>query len=141
MNNFDLNKYFFEHNLKPTPQRLTIAEYLLNTTSHPTAEEIYQAVAKKLPMPISLATVYNSLDILVKVGIIKEVFTEPNKVRYDKNITNHHHFVNTQTGEIIDVEPYELLSEQLVENYLLKNPKQKFKITNYHITFYGELVE
>ncbi len=141
MDNLNLQQYFIDHNLKPTPQRLTIAKFLLSTDTHPTAEEIHKAISNELPTPISLATVYNSLEALVKVGIIKEVLTEPNKVRYDKNITNHHHFINTKTGEILDIEPYELISKELIENYLLKNPKQKFKVSNYHITFYGQVEE
>jgi Fur family transcriptional regulator, iron response regulator len=118
--------------VKPTPQRVVIAEYILGTDCHPTAEQILEAVAERLPVQLSRATVYNTLKTLVDAGVIIEVFTEPGRARYDANITDHHHFVDVKTGRILDI-PAELvpkLQEQL---------GSKFKVHNYTITFYGEV--
>ncbi|MFA6213002.1 MAG: transcriptional repressor [Candidatus Obscuribacterales bacterium] len=120
------------HGVKPTPQRMVIAEYLLNTLDHPTAEEVMTAVTGKLPVALSRATVYNTLNSLKDAGVIREVFTEPGKVRYDANLFNHHHFVDVKTGQILDV-PVEKV-EQL-GNLLDK----KFKVHGVQVTFYGDL--
>jgi Fur family transcriptional regulator, iron response regulator len=118
--------------VKPTPQRVVIAEYIIGTDCHPTAEQILEAVADRLPVQLSRATVYNTLKTLVDAGVIIEVFTEPGRARYDANITDHHHFVDVKTGRIVDI-PAELvpkLQEQLGD---------KYKVHNYTITFYGEV--
>lgn len=128
----DIEELLNSHGVKPTPQRAVIAEFLVGTCSHPTADEIFQAVADKLPVPLSRATVYNTLGTLVSAGVIKEVFTEPGKARYDANITEHHHFVDVKTGKIIDVEP-EMI------NRLNLSQLPNMKVHSYHITFFGEL--
>ncbi|HEY9717338.1 MAG TPA: Fur family transcriptional regulator [Trichormus sp.] len=121
-----------KHGVKPTPQRAVIAEYLVNTHCHPTADEVFQAVAGKLPVPLSRATVYNTLNALVEAGFIKEVVTEPGRARYDANITEHHHFIDVKTGQVIDVDP------ELVSQIKLKLGEQ-FKVHHFHVTFYGEV--
>jgi Fe2+ or Zn2+ uptake regulation protein len=120
------------HGVKPTPQRMVIAEYLLNTLDHPTAEEVMTAVTGKLPVALSRATVYNTLNSLKDAGVIREVFTEPGKVRYDANLFNHHHFVDVKTGQILDV-PVEKVEQ------LGKLLDKKFKVHGVQVTFYGDL--
>jgi Fur family transcriptional regulator, iron response regulator len=118
--------------VKPTPQRIVIAEYLLNTLDHPTADEILVAVSDKLPVALSRATVYNTLKSLKDAGVIREVFTEPGTVRYDANLFNHHHFVDVKSGQILDV-PVEKV-EQL--GMLLD---KKYKVHSVQVTFFGDL--
>src|SRR4051812_31537520 len=96
--------------VKPTPQRVVITEYILGTESHPTAEQIMEAVADKLPVACSRATVYNTLNTLVQAGVIQEVYTEPGPARYDANVSEHHHFVDRKTGKIFDI-PKELVPQ------------------------------
>ncbi len=118
-----------------TPQRLVIAEYLLNTDCHPTAEQVFDAVANALPVQLSKATVYNTLNMLVEAGVIQEVYTEPGGcARYDANTMRHHHFVDTRTGRVYDI-PFEQVPT------LEKSLDGKFKVTNYTVTFYGERAE
>ena len=121
--------------VRPTPQRVVITEYLLNTQCHPTAEQVLAAVADALPVSLSKATVYNTLNALVEAGVIQEVYTDPGGcARYDANITRHHHFVDTRTGRIYDI-PFEDVPT------LEKSLEGKFKINNYTVTFYGERVD
>jgi Fur family peroxide stress response transcriptional regulator len=120
--------------VKPTPQRVVITEYIMNTDCHPTADQILDAVAEKLPVSLSRATVYNTLKALVDAGVIIEVLTEPGRVRYDANTEEHHHFVDVKTGRIMDI-PAELVPE------LSRKLGDKFKVHNYHVTFYGEIDE
>ena len=130
----ELEELLIKKGVKPTPQRMVIADYLLHTFSHPTADEVMAAVENRLPCALSRATVYNTLNCLVEAGVIQEVFTEPGKTRYDANVSDHHHFVDRKTGRILDV-PAELvpkLNEQL---------GSKYKVHSYQVTFYGELEE
>lgn len=120
--------------VKPTPQRVVITEFLLGTTSHPTADQVLEAVADRLPVQLSRATVYNTLNALVEAGVIQEVFTEPGPARYDANVSDHHHFVDVKSGKILDI-PAELVPD------LTKKLGGKFKIHNFQVTFYGEVAE
>ena len=119
-----------EKGLKLTPQRVVIADFLIHTASHPTADEIWQAVQDRLPC-ISRATVYNTLNALVDAGVIVAVSTEPGKTQYDANLSPHHHFIDTKTGQIHDI-PWERV-EQLCEGL-----GPEYKVRDYQITFYGE---
>lgn len=132
MNPVNIEKLLSSHGVKPTPQRAVIAEFLFSTDTHPTAEEVLSAVEGKLPVALSRATVYNTLNALVEAGVIKEVFTEPGRTRYDAKTHDHHHFVDVKSGRIIDVEPEQIPALQVELG-------DKFKIKGYHITFYGDL--
>jgi Fe2+ or Zn2+ uptake regulation protein len=118
--------------VKPTPQRVVIADYLLQTDSHPTADEVLSAVSEALPVALSRATVYNTLNTLKEAGVIKEVLTEPGRVRYDANISHHHHFVDVKTGKIVDIpaDKVEAIGELLGVHY---------KVHGFQVLFYGEL--
>ena len=118
--------------VKPTPQRVVIADYLLQTNSHPTADEVLSAVSGALPVALSRATVYNTLNALKEAGVIKEVLTEPGRVRYDANVSHHHHFVDVKTGNIIDIpaDKVEAIGQLLGDQY---------KVHGFQVLFYGEL--
>ncbi|MDZ4835853.1 MAG: transcriptional repressor [Candidatus Melainabacteria bacterium] len=118
--------------VKLTSQRLVITDYLMQTHDHPTADEVLAAVAEKLPMALSRATVYNTLNALVEAGVIREVLTEPGRTRYDANTSEHHHFVDINSGKIIDI-PQEMLPN--IEKAL----GEKYKVRSYTVTFYGDL--
>jgi len=92
---------FLRHfNITPTQQRLQIAQLLLSKAQHLSADDI---LAKLKPL-VSKATVYNTLGLFVEKGLIKQVIVDPTKVFYDSNISNHHHFYNVDTGELIDID-------------------------------------
>ncbi len=88
--------------LKLTPQRLAILEYLEGNNSHPSAEDIYKALRKNFPS-ISFATVYNTLEILVKKGYVKELNIESSRKRFDPFTHPHHHFFCKNCKKIIDI--------------------------------------
>ncbi len=133
---FDIEQLLNDHGVKPTPQRAVITDFLVHTHSHPTADDVFAAVADKLPVPLSRATVYNTLSILVDHKVIQEVFTEPGKARYDANLSDHHHFVDSSTGEVIDVclENIAHLPVSLTNDFL----DGKFELEGYQITFFGK---
>jgi Fe2+ or Zn2+ uptake regulation protein len=122
------------HGVKPTPQRVVITQFLVDAakeSGHPTAEEVLTAVADALPVPMSRATVYNTLNTLVQAGVLREMATEPGRARYDANLADHHHFVDVKTGKILDI-PWEHVSQ------LCESLGEEYQIKDYQITFYGE---
>lgn len=121
--------------VRPTAQRVVITEYLINTDCHPTAEQVFDAVVDALPVPLSKATVYNTLHTLVESGVIQEVYTEPGgSARYDANVERHHHFVDRKNGRVYDV-PFDAVPA------LETSLQGKFKVSGYTVIFYGECVE
>ncbi|MBA3857006.1 MAG: transcriptional repressor [Cyanobacteria bacterium PR.3.49] len=129
----DVEELLKTHGVKPTPQRMVIAEFLLDTHSHPTADDVFQAVKDKLPVSLSRATVYNTLNALVAKGVIQEVTTEAGRVRYDANMSDHHHFVDIETGTVIDI-PAETLNQIKLEL------GDQYKVRSFHVTIFGEVV-
>jgi len=98
---------FHDRQVRCTPQRYTILDYLLRSRVHPTAEEIYSAINKRDPRA-SLATVYNSLHAMSKAGLIREVTVEGHAVRFESNTDKHHHFVCDKCGRVEDVDWFEI---------------------------------
>jgi Fe2+ or Zn2+ uptake regulation protein len=94
---------------------------------------VFQAVKTKLPVSLSRATVYNTLNALVAAGVVQEVTTEAGRVRYDANMSDHHHFVDIETGDVIDI-PAETLNQIKLEL------GDKYKVRSFHVTIFGEVV-
>ncbi|MFP4474709.1 MAG: Fur family transcriptional regulator [Desulfatibacillaceae bacterium] len=76
--------------LRMTRQRKVILEELADVTTHPTADQVYVLVRKRLPH-ISLATVYRNLEVLSEVGAIKKLDLGGTQRRYDGDTSEHHH--------------------------------------------------
>ncbi len=86
-----------------TPQRQHVYNVLLEKRDHPTVEEVF--LRAKLGMPeISMATVYNCLDALVKCGLIRHVHLDRAATRYCPNMKEHCHFYCDECGGIFDVD-------------------------------------
>ena len=85
-----------------TPQRVAIVNYVLNTDSHPSAEELHAVIRKKHPM-VSLATVYKTLELLKNRGMIREL-DFPKGARYDSNMNEHINLVCIRCGRIDDLD-------------------------------------
>lgn len=74
-----------------TEQRLAIYEYLRSVNTHPTVEEIHEAIRARFPQ-MSLATVYNAVDSLAEVGLIRRLSRGSGSTRYDGETSPHAHF-------------------------------------------------
>ncbi|MDH3270244.1 MAG: transcriptional repressor [Gemmatimonadota bacterium] len=85
-----------------TPQRAAVFTYLVNTESHPTADEVYSAVQELLPT-ISLATVYKSLETLVGCGLAVKLTFADHSARYDGRTDPHHHARCLVCGRVMDL--------------------------------------
>ncbi|MDF2612829.1 MAG: ferric uptake regulator, Fur family [Clostridia bacterium] len=91
-----------EHNLKVTPQRLSIFKTLRSTTAHPSAETIYTSLHDEYPT-MSLATVYKTLDALVKQGLIQQLNLGEDSYRYDADTLSHPHIKCTVCHKVADM--------------------------------------
>ena len=85
-----------------TRQRVAIYEYLRSTDSHPTAEQVVGAVRGRLPR-VSLATVYNGIDSLVSIGLVRRIARGASPARYDAGTDEHAHFRCSACDQIRDV--------------------------------------
>ena len=88
--------------LRVTPQRFAVYANLLERTDHPTVEQLLLDLNQAGPVS-SQATVYNSLQALREVGLVREVLLEEGVVRYDANVDPHHHFRCHRCGHIEDI--------------------------------------
>lgn len=84
-----------------THQRQVILEELRRTRSHPTADEVYEIVRKRLPR-ISMGTVYRNLEILSQCGEIQKLQPGRVQMRFDGNPKVHYHITCTGCGRILD---------------------------------------
>ena len=90
--------------LKVTEQRIAMIKLLFkNGSAHFTAEDIYEEVNKKR-IKISLATIYNCLNQFKEFGIIKAIKVSSDKIYFDTNLKDHHHFFCVKSSKLIDVE-------------------------------------
>ncbi|MGV6858184.1 MAG: Fur family transcriptional regulator [bacterium] len=91
-----------------TRQRVDIGTCLLGEDRHVTADQVLLEVHSKIGADVSKATVYNTLGLFARKGLLKEVVVDPNRLVYDTNTSEHHHIYNVDTGMLQDVDKNEL---------------------------------
>jgi Fur family iron response transcriptional regulator len=97
--------------INATAQRIAICRFVLCDAEHPSAEDVKLWVDQNFPK-MSLATVYNTLRILVEAGLLRELrLPHSEAVLYDNNLTAHYHFLDEETGELLDVDPADIRLE------------------------------
>ena len=96
--------------LRPTKQRLKICEVLFNRekTFHFTINDLAKNISEQLNEKISLATVYNTVHAFKDKGYLKEISIDSDKSYFDTNISSHHHFFDTKTNELIDIDSHKI---------------------------------
>ncbi|MEW6062858.1 MAG: transcriptional repressor [Nanoarchaeota archaeon] len=117
--------------MKMTSQRQEILNYVKSVKSHPTAEDVYKEVRKKLSR-ISPGTVYRNLQILKKNGLILEIDTAE-KAHFDGDLTEHHHFMCSKCGRILDL--MARLPKRFVED--VKDNYKGVRVDNAVVNFNG----
>jgi Fe2+ or Zn2+ uptake regulation protein len=120
-----------EHHIQPSAQRLAVAEYVLFTDAHPSADKVFAEVRSRVPM-ISRATVYNTLNLLVRKGLLRQLVLAEGRVAFDPHLAPHHHFVDETTGAIHDI-PWDAIDVRKVES--LKG----VKVREYQVIVRGTL--
>ena len=100
------------HGITPTQQRVDIAEILFTRAQHLSADQVLEVVNQDQAL-VSKATVYNTLGLFARKGLVREVIVDPSKVFYDSNVEAHHHFYNVDTGTLIDIDDEDIRLENL----------------------------
>ena len=115
--------------LRPTKQRLKICEALFNRddTFHFTINDLAKSISNELNEKISLATVYNTIHAFKNKGYLKEISINSDKSYFDTNTTNHHHFFDEDTNELIDCD------DQIVETPKIKKNISGKKINSVEV--------
>lgn len=100
--NQDLIDRLERHDIRASAQRLAIAQYVLSTSEHPSADQVWVRVKADFPM-VSRATVYNTLQLFTEKGLLKQLVLAEGSVVYDPKVEPHHHFVDDESGAIEDI--------------------------------------
>jgi Fur family iron response transcriptional regulator len=98
----DVASVLKNHGINPSAQRVAVAEYVLHTADHPSADEVWARVKKHFPH-ISRATVYNTLHLFVAKGLLRQLVLTEGRVVFDPKTDDHHHFIDEDSGRIHDV--------------------------------------
>ena len=122
-----------EHGIQPSAQRVVVGEYVLFTEEHPSADQVWARVKKTFPL-LSRATVYNTLNLFVEKGLLRQLVLAEGKVVFDPNIESHHHFIDESTGIIHDV-PWHALEVRKVD------PLKGYDIREYQVVMHGRTTE
>ncbi|MED3648389.1 peroxide-responsive transcriptional repressor PerR [Halalkalibacterium halodurans] len=117
--------------VRMTPQRHAILEYLFESLTHPTADEIYKALEGRFPN-MSVATVYNNLRVFKEAGIVKELTYGDSSSRFDCVTSDHYHVICEECGKIVDfhypgLDEVETLAEHVTG----------FKVSSHRMEIYG----
>ncbi|WP_299477525.1 iron response transcriptional regulator IrrA [uncultured Roseibium sp.] len=89
--------------LRPTRQRVSLAELLYSKGDRHISAELLHEEAVEADVPVSLATVYNTLHQFTEAGLLREVAIDGNKTYFDTNVSDHHHFFIEGENRVIDI--------------------------------------
>lgn len=99
----DIEERLRAHGVRPTAQRVDIGMLILAEPCHLSAEQLISKL-RAAGSGISKATVYNTLNLFARQGLVREVAVDPSRLFYDSTNNGHHHFYNEDTGELIDID-------------------------------------
>lgn len=119
------------NHVRITPQRHAILEYLIDKDTHPTADDIYQALESEFSS-MSVATVYNNLRLFIELGLVKEMKYGDTSSRFDFSSTEHYHAICTDCGKIEDIYYPGLDDVESVASNLTG-----FQVTSHRLEVYG----
>ena len=98
----DVASVLTENGIKPSAQRVAVAQSVLSTEQHPSADEVWARVGKRFPH-ISRATVYNTLNLFVEKRLLRQFVLTEGRVVFDPKMEDHHHFIDEESGLIQDI--------------------------------------
>jgi Fe2+ or Zn2+ uptake regulation protein len=125
----ELTAKLLEKNIKPSVQRIKILEYLIEHRCHPTVDQIFTEVHKKIPT-LSKATVYNTLHQFVNANMLRVITIEENETRYEIDLRDHGHFHCKECGLVYD---FDIDIEALVPDDELDG----YEVTEKNVYYYG----
>ena len=98
-----VTKLLLDHEIRPSVIRIMIYEFLKNTKSHPTVDDIYQEIQPLAPT-LSRTTVYNTVKLFSDKGLLKVLPIEGTQIRYDADTNFHGHFLCNNCKKVFDFE-------------------------------------
>lgn len=98
--------------ITPTSQRVEIARILFSREQHLSADQLL-AMVNRTGAAVSKATVYNTLGLFARKGLVREVIVDPNKIFYDSNTSEHHHVYDLDSGTLTDVATRQVVIKDL----------------------------
>jgi len=125
----DVAERLREHGIQPSAQRVAVAEYVLRTDEHPSADLVWKRVRRRFPY-ISRATVYNTLNAFVEKGLLKTLNLSDDSVVFDPKTETHHHFIDEKTGRIHDI-PWDQIQVCNIERL------RGFEVHDYQVVIRG----
>ncbi len=126
----DIAEVLRNNGYKVTPQRLAVYEAIDHNMTHPNAEAIYKKLHPKYPS-MSLATVYKTMEIFAKIGVVQVLQCEEDAHRYDYNTSPHAHIRCVRCNRVMDV--------NVDQKTLAANAADQtgFKVDSVNISFTG----
>ncbi len=111
----DLRENLRVAGMRPTRQRLALGWLLYSKGHrHVTAERLFEE-AVDARVPVSLATIYNTLHQFTRAGLLREIATDGAKSHFDTNTSDHHHFLFETNNELTDIAPADIEIGKLPE--------------------------
>jgi Fur family iron response transcriptional regulator len=108
----DVKSMLRQVGLRPTRQRMALGWILFaKGDRHLTAEMLYEE-ATRAKVPVSLATIYNTLHQFTDVGLLRQVAVDGSKAYFDTNVSDHHHFFVEGQNELLDIPGAEVLVDK-----------------------------
>ena len=135
LNQQELVERMREWAVRVTPQRLAIAEVVLNSTDHPTVQQIYERVRDHFPS-MTLATIYSTLGVLQKSGLIQELPFQKMS-RYEPNMEPHVNLVCIQCENVIDADTGRDVQDVVVGLRNQIDENSDFEVAWQRVDFYG----
>ncbi len=126
-----------ENRLKATPQRIAVLEMLLFTTDHPDAEMIFNYLHER-HLSVSQATIYKTLEVFSRKGIVKKVHTDKDPVRYDPVRERHHHLYSAESDRIEDYIDSEL--DRILDEYMKGKDIPGFEVEDIRLQITGRFI-
>jgi Fur family transcriptional regulator, peroxide stress response regulator len=121
--------------VRMTPQRHAILSFLMNSMTHPTADEIYKSLSPAFPS-MSVATIYNNLRLFVDAGFVRELTYGDDSSRFDADLSEHYHAICRSCGKIVDFD-YPPLTDVEAE----ASRQTGFSVEGHRMEVYGQCVE
>ena len=121
-NNSDFIEKLRSSGLRPTKQRLEICKLLFDRkkTFHFTINDLFKLLKNENSKKISLATIYNTVHSFKEKGYLKEISVNKDKSYFDTNTSDHHHFLDINTNELIDLKKEHVDKIRIKKNLLGK---------------------
>ena len=121
--------------VRMTPQRHAILSFLMDSMTHPTADEIYKALSPAFPS-MSVATIYNNLRLFVDAGLVRELTYGDDSSRFDADLSEHYHAICRSCGKIVDFE-----YPPLTDVEAAASRETGFRVEGHRMEIYGHCAE